>query len=397
MAASSLIDRLTARTQGVSLDPAQGPALLQALALVPDPRDRRGVIHPLDSLLAVAIAAVLASARSVAAIGEWVADVPATILTALGVVRDPITGVHRVPDATTIGRVLADLDGDAFDTAVSRWLVGLHTPSADQPPRRRAYAADGKTLCGSGPAGSQVHLLAAVDHHTGVVVAQTTVDGKTNEITRFVPLLADLDLTGAVITADALHTQREHARWLVEQRNAGYVFVVKKNQPTLYHQVKHLPWGKVPVSDEVHTRGHGRYDIRRLQVLTVAPAIGLDFPYAVQAIRVRRRRMNLTTGRWSTVTVYAVTNFTADQATPAELADWLRGHWTIEVLHHVRDVTFAEDASQIHTRNAPRSMATLRNAAVSVLRLTGTTTIARALRSNARDPRRPLRLLGLLP
>ncbi|MEV0133547.1 transposase family protein [Dactylosporangium sp. NPDC050688] len=120
MTASSLIDRLTARTQGVSLDPAQGPALLQALALVPDPRDRRGVIHPLDSLLAVAIAAVLASARSVAAIGEWVADVPATILTALGVVRDPITGAHRVPDATTIGRVLADLDGDAFDTAVSR-------------------------------------------------------------------------------------------------------------------------------------------------------------------------------------------------------------------------------------------------------------------------------------
>jgi predicted transposase YbfD/YdcC len=292
--------------------------------------------------------------------------------------------------------VLADLDGDAFDTAVSRWLVGLHTPPADQPSRRRAYAADGKTLCGSGPAGSQVHLLAAVDHHTGAVVAQTAVDGKTNEITRFAPLLAGLDLDGAVITADALHTQRDHARWLVEQRNAGYVFVVKKNQPTLYHQIKHLPWGKVPVCDEVHTRGHGRYDIRRLQVLTVAPAIGLDFPHAVQAIRVRRRRMNLATGHWSTVTVYAVTNLTAGQATPAELADWLRGHWTIEALHHVRDVTFAEDASQIRTRNAPRSMATLRNAAVSVLRLTGTTTIARALRANARDPRRTLRLLGLL-
>ncbi|MEV0133548.1 ISAs1 family transposase [Dactylosporangium sp. NPDC050688] len=211
--------------------------------------------------------------------------------------------------------------------------MGLHTPPAGQPPRRRAYAADGKTLRGSGLAGSQIHFLAAVDHHTGVVVAQTTVDSKTNEITRFVPLLAGLDLTGAVITADALHTQREHARWLAEQRNAGYVFVVKRNQPTLYHQVKHLPWSKVPIGDEVHTRGHGRYDIRRLQVLTVTPAIGLDFPHAVQAIRVPRRRMNLTTGHWSTVTVYTVTNLTADQATPAELADWLRGHWTVEVLH----------------------------------------------------------------
>ncbi|MGC9668450.1 ISAs1 family transposase [Planosporangium sp. 12N6] len=380
----------------MSIDSVQVPALLRDLARVPDPRDPRGVIHPLVSLLAVAVAAVLAGARSVTAIGEWVADVPATVLAALGVVRDPFTGFHRVPDATTIGRVLADLDGDAFDTAVSQWLVGLHTPPADQPPHRRAYATDGKTLRGSGPAGSQVHLLAAVDHHTGAVVAQTAVDGKTNEITRFVPLLADLDLAGAVVTADALHTQREHARWLVEQRNAGYVFVVKKNQPTLYHQVKHLPWGKVPIDDEVHTRGHGRDDIRRLQVVTVARSIGLDFPYAVQAVRVRRRRMNLTTGRWSTVTVYAVTNFTADQATPAELADWLRGHWTIEVLHHVRDVTFAEDASQLRTGNAPRAMATLRNAAVSVLRLAGTTTIARALRHNARDPHRPLRLLGLL-
>ncbi|MGI5180323.1 transposase family protein [Dactylosporangium sp. CA-152071] len=137
------------------------------------------MIHPLPSLLAVAVAAVLASARSVAAIGEWVADVPAAILAALGLVRDPFTGIHRVPDATTIGRVLASLDSDAFDTAVSRWLVGLHTPPAGQPSRRRAYAADGKTLCGSGPAGSQIHLLAAVDHHTGAVVAQTAVEGKT--------------------------------------------------------------------------------------------------------------------------------------------------------------------------------------------------------------------------
>lgn len=396
MVASSLIDRLTARAEGVSIDCVQGPALLQALARVPDPRDPRGVIHPLVSLLAVAVAAVLAGARSVAAIGEWVADVPVTVLAALAVVRDPFTGVHRVPDATTIGRVLAGLDGDAFDTAVNGWLVGLRISPAGQPPRRRVYAVDGKTLCGSGPAGSQVHLLAAVDHHSGAVLAQTAVDGKTNEITRFVPLLADVDLTGAVVTADALHTQREHARWLVEGRNAGYVFVVKKNQPTLYRQVKHLPWGKVPTGDEVHTRGHGRYDIRRLQAVTVAASIGLDFPYAVQAIRVRRRRMNLTTGRWSTVTVYAVTNLTAEQATPAELADWLRGHWTIEVLHHIRDVTFTEDASQIRTGNAPRSMATLRNTAVSVLRLAGTTTIAKALRHNARDPRRPLQLLGLL-
>src|SRR5690242_15071181 len=101
VAASSLIDRLTARTGGVSVELPQVPALLQALARVPDPRDPRGVIHPLVSLLAVAVAAVLAGARSVASIGEWVADVPQAVLAALGVVRDPFTGMRCVPHATT--------------------------------------------------------------------------------------------------------------------------------------------------------------------------------------------------------------------------------------------------------------------------------------------------------
>jgi predicted transposase YbfD/YdcC len=352
------------------------------------------VIHPLASLLAVAIAAVLASARSVAAIGEWVADVPSDVLASLGVARDPFTGAYRIPDATTIGRVLADVDGDALDTAISTWLLGRRIDSSEQAGRRRVYAVDGKTLRGSGPAGEQVHLLAAIDHDTGVVLAQTTVDGKTNEITRFAPLLTDLDLTAAVVTADALHTQREHAAWLVSH-HAAYVFIVKKNQPTLYRQVKHLPWNRITVGDETHSRGHGRYDIRRLQVVTVAAAVGLDFPHAVQAIRIRRRRKNLTTGKWSTVTVYAVTNLTAQQASPADLADWLRGHWTIEVLHHIRDVTLTEDASQVRTGTAPRAMATVRNTVISVLRLAGMTNIARALRHNARNPRHSLRLLGL--
>jgi hypothetical protein len=112
--------------------------------------------------------------------------------------------------------------------------------------------------------------------------------------------------------------------------------------------------------------------------------------------------MNLATGRWSTVTIYAVTNLTADltadQASPAELADWLRGHRAVEaveVVHHIRDVTYAEDASQVRTGNAPRVMATLRNAAISLLRLAGRTNLAQALRHNARNPNRPLQLLGL--
>ncbi|MFF3879152.1 transposase [Streptomyces sp. NPDC001978] len=102
-------------------------------------------------------------------------------------------------------------------------------------------------------------------------------------------------------------------------------------------------------------------------------------------------------GRFSSIkTVYAVTSLTAEQADPAQLARLIRGHWQVEALHHVRDTTFAEDASQLRTGNAPRAMATWRNLAIGALKLTGTTNIAAALRRNARDPRRPLAILGLM-
>jgi len=195
-----------------------------------------------------------------------------------------------------------------------------------------------------------------------------------------------------VVTADALHTQREHADWLATHKHAAYILIVKANQPTLHQQLRRLPWREVPVADHTRDRGHGRVELRRLQVTTVA---GLDFPHATQAIRITRRVRSLHSHRWRSVRVYAVTSLTAAQASPARLADWIRGHWGIEALHHIRDTTFAEDASQIRTGNTPRAMASLRNLAIGVLRLRGHRNIAAALRRNARDPTRLLPLLGI--
>src|SRR5664280_1471851 len=115
---------------------------------------------------------------------------------------------------------------------------------------------------------------------------------------------------------------------------------------------------------------------------------------AAQAIQVTRRIRKRNSRKWRTETVYAVTDLTADQARPDQLATWLRGHWSIEVrLHWVRDVTFAEDLSQIRTGNGPQVMATLRNLAINLHRLAGATNIAKALRHHARDIRHPLTLL----
>jgi hypothetical protein len=96
------------------------------------------------------------------------------------------------------------------------------------------------------------------------------------------------------------------------------------------------------------------------------------------------------------VVVFAVTSLTFEQASPARLADLLRGHWAIEALHHLRDVTFAEDASQLRTGSGPQVMACLRNLVIGVLCPAGPVNVAAALRRHARDPRRPLATLGII-
>jgi predicted transposase YbfD/YdcC len=170
-----------------------------------------------------------------------------------------------------------------------------------------------------------------MDHATAAVLAQADVDHTTNEIARFRPLLERLDLTDAVITADALPTQREHANWLVTHKHADdLLLLVKANQPTLHRQLQRLPWPQVPVADHTHNRGHGRVEVRRLRVTTIA---GLDFPHATQTLRITRRVRPLHGRRWRTVTVYAITSLTAAQARPARRADHIRGHWGIEALH----------------------------------------------------------------
>jgi predicted transposase YbfD/YdcC len=362
--------------------------LLERLGEVPDPRDPRGVRHGLVYVLALVASAVLSGATSLLAASEWAAAAPQEVLAVLGGRRDPWTGRHPVPGEATIRRVLAGIDADALDRAVGCWLAERHPAAA-----WRAVAVDGKTLRGAARAnGRRIHLLSAVDHATAAVLAQVDVGEKTNEITCFGPLLDTIaDLSGTVVTADALHTQREHADYLTG-RGAHYIVIAKANQPNLHQQLKALPWTDIPLQGRTRDTGHGRGEIRRIKVATVD---GLLFPHARQAIQLTRRTTHRKTGKTTTTTVYAVTSLPAEHATGADLAAMIRGHWSVETLHHIRDVTYAEDASQLRTGNAPRAMATCRNLAIGVLRLAGLHAIATALRRNARDPKRPLALLGI--
>ena len=361
--------------------PSAPAGLLELIAKVPDPRKPRGIRHRLPGVLAVALSAVSAGATSFVGIAEWAADAGPQLLARLGV-----TGA--VPSESTIRRCLQKLAPDQLDALIGAWMW-VQTAAIGG---RRVIAFDGKTLRGArDAAGNLVHLLAGLCQHTGAVLAQLAVGAKTNEIPLLRTLLDTLDITDAVITADALHCQRDTAEAIV---GAGghYILTVKANQPKLRAQLKELPWKQIPVADRDTEHSHGRHTTRVLKATEIAAGIG--FPHAVQVLQLTRTVTDRTTKRKHTETVYAISSLTVTDAAPYQLARWLRGHWAIENrLHWVRDVTYAEDHSQNRTGAGPQVMATLRNTAISLLRLQGHNDIAKALRHNARNPRRPIKLL----
>ena len=172
----------------------------------------------------------------------------------------------------------------------------------------------------------------------------------------FAPLLDQIPgLAGALVTADALHAQREHASYL-HRRGAHYLLTVKGDQPSLHRQLQDLPWADVPAGHTESGRGHGRIEKRTLKVVTVTA--GLAFPRAAQAIEIIRRTRRPARRKWRTEICYAITALAAEHARPDQLAAWLRGRWKIEnQFHWVRDVTFGEDLSQARNGTGPHVMA----------------------------------------
>ncbi|MEV6683233.1 ISAs1 family transposase [Streptomyces erythrochromogenes] len=187
-----------------------------------------------------------AGARSFAAIGQWARHAPQDTLARLGFHPRGLLGVRRPASPSTVRRVL-----------VGVCPGGLADLLGQGPSGTESVAVDGKSARGSrtdtAPA---AHLLSAVTA-AGRTVSQLRVPDKTNEITGFTALLAPFDLTGTVVTADALHTQREHAKWPVEVKNAHYLMIVKRNQPNIHAAIKALPWKEVTARRYDREAGHG--------------------------------------------------------------------------------------------------------------------------------------------
>ena len=287
--------------------------------------------------------AVLAGASSVTAIADWLHDLDDIARARLGFLR-------AVPATTTMWRLLIRVDADLLATVLAGWLHTRTRPALSQRPRyRQVIAVDGKTVRGARRAdGSQVHLLSALDTSTGIVLAQVTVNAKSNEIPAFTPLL------------DAIA------------------------------QLKTLPWAQVPIGHQTRETGHGRRETRTVKAITLHTPGGIGFPHAQQAIRITRTRTTVKSGKTSREAAYLTITLPAADAHPADLQEWIRSEWLIEnQVHHIRDVTFREDLHQARTGTGPAVMATLRNTAVGYHRTSGETNIARATRRANRRPHDP--------
>jgi hypothetical protein len=204
------------------------PSLLAALASVPDHRRAAGRRHALPAVLTFVCCGMLCGCKSLLALAEWGRANEAWCCAVFGFRR-------RTPCVNTLHRVLRGLDVGAFEAALRAWL----TPQLAAPVPLEPIAIDGKAVRGAKtqalPGG---YLLSAFASRRGAVLAQLAIGARENELTEAVPLLRQLDLTGVLITGDALFAQRSACAHIV-QHGGDYLFEVKDNQPALLLAIRH--------------------------------------------------------------------------------------------------------------------------------------------------------------
>ena len=219
---------------------------LQQLA---DPRGRKGRLYSLGGVLTLCAAATLCGCRGTRAIADFGRHLNQKQLRMLRCYRNKRTGRYQAPSEPTIRWILTQIPASEFNRVVTEWM-------SRRDERCRRLAVDGKTVKGARQAdGRALHLVAAVTHETGRLVAQRPVDEKSNEITALRPLLEDVDLNGVTVTADAMQAQQEAARLIVQEKGGDYLFTLKGNQPGVQAKAEQLlngafpPWTKGAIPD----------------------------------------------------------------------------------------------------------------------------------------------------
>ena len=364
---------------------------------IDDPRRRQGRRHALPTVLALAAAATLCGMRGYKAISEWVHDLGPKALERFRVRRRH--GRYRPPSLSSIRNVLMAVDPAQLDAALRAWHNAHGRGDS-------ALAIDGKTLRGAiDHQGNRTHVLGIVGHDSKAPWGQKKIglkpgaqDKRTNEIGAVIPLLDTLpDIHGRTITADALHTQRALASYLLG-RGAHYLFTVKRNQPSLLQDIRltlapAIARRPPDFASESPKPEHGRRERRAIRVSSELNHY-LDFPGVGQVFAIQRETLEVKSGKRRLETVYGITSLYPQNASPQRLLTLNRQHWQIEALHHILDWSFDEDRCRIRSGHGPDNMTCLRRFAIGLICRRGLP-VPQTMRNLARNPRRVLDFLKM--
>jgi predicted transposase YbfD/YdcC len=360
---------------------------------VVDPRHARGKRYRLVVLLVFIFLAKMGGVDTPSAIADWVQARGEQMIVLLGL------EYRKMPHHSTYRRV--------FETIIDEEQFEQLARAYQQRPAEReegqVLAVDGKRERGTIPPGETQGeaLLAVYDVEQHEVVAQGRIAGEEGEIPAAQQVLGEVDLHGKIVVADALHTQRELSRQIVEG-GGDYVWTVKENQPLTYQAIELLFNTTHPVhgwdlqTAQTVNKGHGRIEERTLIACSVLPG-EFNWPHARQVFRLERTFTFYRKGQVVKVQHmlhYGLSSLRRKNAGALRFLALKRCYWQIETgLHYRRDVTFHEDATRMSHLHATRNLATVHNILLSLFSRLGLHNAAQARRFLDADPKKAFSIL----